>query len=229
MSRELVLSAALRLADDEGYDALTMRRLAQELGVEAMTLYYYVANKDEILTGIVDLVHAEIELPSPGDPWKPAIRRTAISAHEVMLRHGWASAQWLKVGLTPSRLAYMEAILACLRAGGFTSYQTHLAYHALESHIVGFTLWLAGMALPDDLTDLASQVLSEVPADEYPAFVEHLHEHLRPPRPTDVGAFEFALDLLLDGFERMRADADPPLIAGREVRGRGSTRSPRPR
>jgi AcrR family transcriptional regulator len=209
MSRDLVLTAALRLADEEGFDALTMRRLAQELGVEAMTIYYYVANKDEILTGIVDLVHAEIDVPRPGDPWKPALRRTALSAHEVMLRHGWASGQWLKIGLTPARLAYMESILGCLRAGGFSPYETHLAYHALESHIVGFTLWLAGMALPDDLTDLANQVLSEVPADEYPAFVEHLHEHLRPPRKTDVGAFEFALDLLLDGFERMRAGGGP--------------------
>jgi AcrR family transcriptional regulator len=203
MSRELVLSSALRLADAEGMDALTMRRLAQELGVEAMTLYYYVANKDEIVSGIVDLVHAEIELPAAGEPWKPALRRTAISAHEVLLRHGWASAHWLSIGLTPARLAYMEAILACLRAGGFTPYQTHLAYHALESHIVGFTLWLAGMALPNDLTDIATQVLDEVSADEFPAFVEHIHEHLRPPKRTDVGAFEFALDLLLDGFERM--------------------------
>jgi AcrR family transcriptional regulator len=204
MSRELVLSAALRLADGEGIEALTMRRLAQELGVEAMTLYYYVANKDEILSGIVDLIHSEIDLPAPGDAWRPATRRTAISAHEAISRHGWASAQWLSVGLTPARLQYMEAILGCLRSGGFTPYQTHLAYHALESHIVGFTLWLSGMALPEDLTDLANEVLAEVPADEYPAFVEHLHEHLRPPRKTDVGAFEFALDLLLDGFERMR-------------------------
>jgi AcrR family transcriptional regulator len=204
MSRELVLSAALRLADGEGIEALTMRRLAQELGVEAMTLYYYVANKDEILSGIVDLIHSEIDLPEPEDAWRPAIRRTAISAHEAISRHGWASAQWLSVGLTPARLQYMEAILGCLRSGGFTPYQTHLAYHALESHIVGFTLWLSGMALPEDLTDLANEVLAEVPADEYPAFVEHLHEHLRPPRKTDVGAFEFALDLLLDGFERMR-------------------------
>jgi AcrR family transcriptional regulator len=204
MSRELVLSAALRLADEEGIEALTMRRLAQELGVEAMTLYYYVANKDEILSGIVDLVHDEIELPAPKAAWRPAIRRTAISAHEAIVRHRWASAQWLSIGLTPARLQYMEAILGCLRAGGFTPYETHLAYHALESHIVGFALWLAGMALPDDLTDLANEVLAEVPADEYPAFVEHLHEHLRPPRKTDVGAFEFALDLLLDGFERMR-------------------------
>jgi AcrR family transcriptional regulator len=204
MSRELVLSAALRLADGEGIEALTMRRLAQELGVEAMTLYYYVANKDEILSGIVDLVHGEIELPAPGDAWRPAIRRTAISAHEAIVRHGWASAQWLSIGLTPARLRYMEAILGCLRSGGFTAYETHLAYHALESHIVGFALWLSGMALPEDLTDLANEVLAEVPADEYPAFVEHLHEHLRPARKTDVGAFEFALDLLLDGFERMR-------------------------
>jgi AcrR family transcriptional regulator len=204
MSRELVLSAALRLADEEGIEALTMRRLALELGVEAMTLYYYVANKDEILSGIVDLVHGEIELPAPADPWRPAIRRTAISAHEAIVRHGWASAQWLAIGLTPARLRYMEAILGCLRSGGFTPYETHLAYHALESHVVGFALWLAGMALPEDLTDLANEVLAEVPADEYPAFVEHLHEHLRPPRKTDVGAFEFALALLLDGFERMR-------------------------
>jgi AcrR family transcriptional regulator len=211
MSRDLVLSTALRVADEEGIDGLTMRRLAQELGVEAMTLYYYVANKDEILSGIVDLVHAEIELPGPGDPWKPALRRTATSAHEVMLRHGWASAYWLRTGLTPEHLRYMEAILGCLRAGGFTPYQTHLAYHALESHIVGFTLWLAGMALPDDLTDLANEVLREVPADEYPAFVEHIHEHLRPPRRTDVGAFAFALDLLLDGFERMRAGGSAAL------------------
>jgi AcrR family transcriptional regulator len=203
LSRDAVLDAAIRLADEQGIEALTMRRLAESLGVEAMTLYYYVPSKDELLNAIVDLVISEIELPPADGDWKPALRRTAISAHDVHAAHPWA-AGFKTSGLAPGRLRYMEAVLGCLRAGGFSPYETHLAYHALESHIVGFTLWLAGMALPDDLTDLANQVLAEVPADEFPAFVEHLHEHMRPPKKTDVGAFEFALDLLLDGFERMR-------------------------
>jgi|SRR5688572_4568375 len=209
LSRERVLRAAIQLADSSGIESLTMRRLAQELGVEAMTLYYYVANKEEMLEGIVAIVMGEIELPSgTQDDWKGALRRTAISAHDVLVRHPWASARMMTSGLTPERLAYMEGILGCLRSGGFTPWQTHLAYHALESHIVGFTLWLAGMALPDDLADLASSVLGMVDADAHPFFVEHINEHLRAEHGEgDVSSFEFGLDLILDGLERMRAAA----------------------
>jgi AcrR family transcriptional regulator len=203
LSRERVLRAAIGLADADGIGSLTMRRLAQELGVEAMTLYYYVANKDELLNGAVDLVLGEIELPTRGADWKAEIRKTAISEHDVLVRHPWASARMLSSGLTPARLEYMESILGTLRAGGFSPWQTHLAYHALESHIVGFTLWLAGMALPDDLTDVATAVLREVPEEEFPAFVEHIHEHLKPHTGDEEDAFEFGLDLILDGLERM--------------------------
>lgn len=204
LSRTRVLAAAVELADGEGIESLSMRRLAQRLGVEAMTLYYHVENKERLVEGMVAIVMSEIELPSIDVPWKPALRRTALSAHQALLRHRWAAARMMSGGLTAERLMYMESVLACLRAGGFSSYQTHLAYHALESHIVGFSLWLAGMDLPEDLSGLAADVLSTVPADEFPAFVEHIGEHLREPREDDVGAFEFGLDLLLDGFERMR-------------------------
>jgi AcrR family transcriptional regulator len=208
LSRERVLRAAIDLADSSGIESVTMRRLAQELGVEAMTLYYYVANKEEMLEGIVAIVMGEIELPSGEQDWKGALRRTAISAHDVLVRHPWASARMMTSGLTPERLAYMEGILGCLRSGGFTPWQTHLAYHALESHIVGFTLWLAGMALPDDLADLASSVLGMVDADAHPFFVEHINEHLRAEHGEgDVSSFEFGLDLILDGLDRMRAAA----------------------
>ncbi len=202
LSRERVLRAAVELADRDGIEGLSMRRLAQELGVEAMTLYHYVANKDAMVDGMVAMVMAEIELPTSGEPWQPALRRTAPSAPQALMRHPWAASRMLSSGLTPERLTYMEGILGCLRAGGFSAWNTHLAYHALESHIVGFTLWLAGMNLPDNLSAVVSEVLETVPADQYPAFVEHVHEHLRERRETDVGAFEFGLDLLLDGLAR---------------------------
>ena len=112
LSRERVLEAAIALADEAGIGSLTMRKLAQELGVEAMTLYYYVAKKDDILNGIVDIVIGEIELPSPGDDWKPALRRMAISAYEVLVRHPWAAGLVLSSsGVSASRLRYMESIL----------------------------------------------------------------------------------------------------------------------
>lgn len=199
-----MLRAAIELADRDGIESLTMRRLAQELGVEAMTLYYYVANKDEMLEGIVAIVMGEIKLPTSGGEWKAEIRKMAISAHDVLVRHPWASSRMMSGGLTPERLQYMESIFGCFRDGGFSPWQTHLAYHALESHIVGFTLWIAGMSLPADLTDLATSVLREVDAEANPFFVEHIHQHLRERGDTDVSSFEFGLDLILDGLERIR-------------------------
>ena len=149
LSRERVLRAAIELADAEGIGSLTMRRLAQELGVEAMTLYYYVANKDEILAGMVDLVTSQIELPrAPGADWKAAIRRTAITEHEILTNHPWAAGLTLSVKqLSTPRLHYMNWILGTLREAGFSAEMTDHAYHALESHIMGFTLWEVGMNL----------------------------------------------------------------------------------
>ena len=207
LSRERVLEAAIDLADAGGIEALTMRRLAQELGVEAMTLYYYVANKDEILNGIVEMVVAEIELPSAGGDWKAELRATALSAYEILLRHRWAASLVLTgAGTSMARTRYMEAILGCLRRAGFSASLTDHAYHALESHIMGFTLWEVGMNLPGDeeLATLATGFLAQLPEDQFPYLVEHVHQHLKPHDPSDEGEFAFGLDLILDGLERKR-------------------------
>ena len=206
MSRERVLEAAISLADEGGIEPLTMRKLAQELGVEAMTLYYYVANKDEILSGIVDLVVSEIELPLPGADWKAAIRKTAISAHDVLVRHPWAASLMLSAtGSSPARWRYMDAILGCMREAGFSADMTDHAYHALDSHITGFTLWEVQVQIdPATLPDLAANFLRGLPVDEHPYLVEHVHQHLKPRSPEDEGAFAFGLDLILDGLQRIR-------------------------
>lgn len=206
LSRDRVLSAAIDLADKSGIGSLTMRKLAQELGVEAMTLYYYVANKDDILNGIVDIIEGDIELPSPGADWKAALRNTAISAHEVLVRHPWAAQLTLALtGTRPGRWRYMNGILGCLREAGFSAEMTDHGYHALDSHISGFTLWAVQLQFePEDLPDLAANFLSGLPAGEYPYLVEHVHQHLKESSPDDEGEFAFGLDLILDGLERIR-------------------------
>ncbi len=205
MSRERVLRAAVRLADEAGIESLTMRRLAKELGVEAMTLYYYVANKDEILGGIVDVVASEIEAPADGPDWKE-LRKSAISAHEVLMRHRWAAS--LMLSSRHPRLGHMEAVLGCLRRAGFSAEMTHHGYHALESHIMGFTLWLAGMALDaEKLPDLAAEFLRELPRQEFPHVAEHIETHFVKPTEYTGSEFEFGLDLILDGLERIREES----------------------
>jgi AcrR family transcriptional regulator len=172
-----------------------------------MTLYYYVDNKDEILNGIADLIVGEIELPPPGADWKAAIRKTAISAHQALLRHPWAANLVLSAsGFSQARMQYMNALLGCLREAGFSPEMTDLAYHALESHIMGFTLWVVGMNLgsDEDVAALASDFLRDFPRDELPHLAEHIEQHMKPREPADEGAFAFGLDLLLDGLERLR-------------------------
>lgn len=218
MSRERVLRAAVRLADEAGLGSLTMRRLAKELGVEAMTLYYYVANKEEILSGIVDLVASEIESPSfgPGGgsaSWKAEMRRSAVSAHEVLMRHRWAASLMLS-GRQPRR-RHMEAVLGCLRSAGFSAEMTHHAYHAIESHIMGFTLWLVGMALDaEKLPDLAADFLRDLSRDEFPHIAEHIETHFVKATEYQGSEFEFGLDLLLDGLERIRVAAGVSAVSG---------------
>ena len=210
MSRDRVLDAAIGLADAGGIESLTMRRLAQELGVEAMTLYYYVANKDDILNGIADLIVGRIELPSPGADWKAAIRRTAISANEVLQRHPWAASLVLSSsGFSEARMRYMDAILGSLREAGFSAETTDLAYHVLESHIMGFALWVAGMNLgsEEDVAALAKDFLRDFPRDRLPHLAEHIEQHMKPHGSDDPGAFAFGLDLILDGLERVRTAA----------------------
>lgn len=206
LSRDRVLRAAIELADAGGLESLSMRRLAQALGVEAMSLYHHVANKDDLLNGIVDIVVGEAELPSPGAPWKPALRHTAISIHEVLRRHPWAARLVLSAD-SSARLRYMEAILGTLRRGGFSPEETDHAYHALDSHIMGFSLWLVGMNLDTtvDVKALAAEFMERMSREHMPYLVEHAGVHLQPRRPDDEGDFVFGLDLILDGLERLLA------------------------
>lgn len=204
MSRERVLETAIGLADRGGIGALSMRKLAQELGVEAMTLYHYVANKDEILDGIVDMVVSEMELPPPGPDWKAAVRHTSMSAHEVLRAHPWAAALLLSPSrVSQARLRYMNALLGTLRGAGFSPEMTDHAYHALDSHVMGFTLWVVGMNLHEaDLEEMATTFLAELPREELPHLAEHVEQHLKPRDPGDEGDFAFGLDLILEGLAR---------------------------
>ena len=209
LTRDRVLRAAVDLADEAGIESLSMRKLGQALGVEAMSLYNHVANKDDILNGIVDIVESEIELPTPGRDWKAGLRKTAMSAHDVFEHHPWAANLTLSAsGTRPARWRYMNAILGGLREAGFSVETTDLAYHAFESHIAGFTLWASQLQVdPEELPDLAAAFVSQLPVDEFPYLIEHVDQHLKERSPENEGAFAFGLDLILDGLERIR-DAD---------------------
>jgi AcrR family transcriptional regulator len=206
LSRDRVLRAAVELADEGGLELLSMRGLAQQLGVEAMSLYHHVRNKQDLLGGMLDIVYSEIEPPSTEGEWRSAMRCSAISFHRVLLSHPWAcSLLGSVIDPSPLRLRYMNALLGRLRSAGFSADMTHHAYHALDSHIVGFTLWLLPyLAFAKQQPDYAERFLRELPIGELPHLIEHIHVHMEPERPGDVDGFEFGLDLILDGLEGMR-------------------------
>jgi AcrR family transcriptional regulator len=208
LSRERVLRAAITLADEGGIEALSMRKLAKELGVEAMSLYNHVANKDEILDGIIDVVASEADLPPDGVDWKTAIRQSAIATRDVFLRHPWASSLWMsRQGGGSARLRRADWMLRTLREAGLSKDLTYHAYHIVESHILGFTIQQLNFEhTEEELPGLAARFLQQLPADEYPDFVEHVMQHLEPSH-GDEGGFEFGLDLVLDGLEGLRDKA----------------------
>jgi AcrR family transcriptional regulator len=204
LSTERVMRAAIQLADEGGIDALTMRRLGQALRVEAMSLYKHVANKDDILDRLVDLVEAEIELPSDAKHWAEAVRACAVSAHQVLQRHPWAC-NLLMTRFRPSRMRYMNWLLGQLREAGFSPDLAYHGYHVLDGHILGFTLWEAGHAIdPEQLADVAKTYLPRLRLADYPYLAEHVEQHLASAGTTGKSGFEFGLDVILDGLERMR-------------------------
>ncbi|WP_212735215.1 TetR/AcrR family transcriptional regulator C-terminal domain-containing protein [Herbidospora galbida] len=208
LSRERVLEAAVALADEAGLDGLSMRRLATELGVVPMALYKHVANKDELLDGIIDTVVSEIDLtPVEGD-WKPVIRGRILAARQALLRHPWASgAIEARRNPTPAVMAYLDSIIGLFRAGGFGVDEVHHAIHALGSRILGFSQEL----FDDTPTDPdAQEQAAHAMAGTFPWLAE-MALQVAHDEKTVVGSgcddqfeFEFALDLLLDGFERLR-------------------------
>lgn len=214
LSRERVLRAALDLADRDGIGALSMRNLARELGVEAMSLYHYVKSKDELMAGLRDMVMRDIDRPQarPAE-WKTAIRKMAVSYHAALRRHPW----YHDIKAMPSHvgqgtLAYMEWTLGTLRRGGFSARMTHHAYHILDSHVVGSAQWEAGIAaaLPKGkLADVAKSVMERMPIDRFPYMHEHMQQHMGDATKGDKHPFELGLDLILDGLDRLRDEASP--------------------
>jgi AcrR family transcriptional regulator len=206
LSRDRILQAALELADEHGIDALSMRRLGQSLGFEAMSLYNHVANKDDLLDGILDLVLAEAEPAAADASWDEAIRSSAISMHAAFRQHPWASALLMSSAhMRPARLRQMDSLLELLRGAGFSSDATYHAYHVLDGYITGFTLWETGHSFTAaDMTKFAGMVDQMLPVEEYPALNEHAAQHLAEGPHRDVSAFEFGLDLILEGLRKLR-------------------------
>ena len=205
LSRDQVLKAAVALADQSGIGTLSMRRLGQALGVEAMSLYNHVASKSDLLDGMIDIVFSEIGLPASGLGWRSAMRQRAISVRDVMGRHSWA------IGLMESRrspgpatLRHHDAVLGCLRAAGFSTALTAHAYSLLDSYIYGFALQEASLPFgtAEETAQLAQEIAAPMPADQYP----HLHEltvrHILQPGYRYGDEFEIGLDLILDALER---------------------------
>src|SRR5581483_8933133 len=171
---------------------------------EAMSLYNHVAGKDEILDGLGDLVMREFELPPPNGDWESSLRRLAVSAHDALIRHPWAASLLVSPARRiPTRMRYIDAVCGCLRTAGFSPEATFHAYHAIDSHILGFTLWELGHAMPDVSKDAIEEFLRTLPRDEYPHLAEHVDQHLHGTNRDDQPEFEFGLDLILDGFKRL--------------------------
>ncbi|MGA7909932.1 MAG: TetR/AcrR family transcriptional regulator C-terminal domain-containing protein [Candidatus Dormiibacterota bacterium] len=207
LSRERVLRAAMVLADRGGIESLTMRNLGQKLGVEAMSLYNHVANKNDILDGMVDVAFSEIDLPSAGSDWKAAMRDRAISTREMLIRHPWA------VGLMESRstagpatLRHHDSVIGSLRKAGFSIDMSAHAYSVMDSYIYGFALQQVNLppGAREQAPDVAQAFLRQFRADEYPHLAEMVVEHAMKPGYDYGNEFGFGLDLILDGLERLR-------------------------
>jgi AcrR family transcriptional regulator len=212
LTRDRIVLTAMTQADGGGIEALSMRTLAEALGVAPMALYRHVSNKEDLIDGMVDVVFTEIGLPAGGTDWKRAMRQRAFSLRDVLARHRWA------IGLMESRtnpgpatLRHHDAVLGSLRAGGFSVVMTAHAYSLLDSYIYGFAL--TTMNLPFDGTDEAADVseamLAPFPAGEYPNLVEFLDEHVRNPGYSYGDEFAYGLDLILEQLEEVRQTASP--------------------
>jgi AcrR family transcriptional regulator len=207
LSRARVLQAALELADAGGVESLSMRKLAQALGVEAMSLYRHVRNKSDIVDGMVDQVFGEIGLPPSGVDWKTAMRQRAIAARQVLARHPWS------IGLMESRttpgpatLQHHDAVIACLRQAGFSIAMVAHAYSLLDSYIYGFALEQASLPFQtsDQAVEVADSIRHQSPVDAYPHLMELAVQHVLQPGYDYADEFAFGLYLILDGLERAR-------------------------
>jgi AcrR family transcriptional regulator len=209
LNREKELHAGLKLADAHGVEELSMRKLAKALGVEAMSLYNHVANKDDLIDGLIDLVFDEIDAPRPGVEWRTALHRRATSTREALRRHPWANG--LMEGRArpgPSSARVHEAVLRCLREAGFSVADTARAYSIQDSFIYGFALQersLPAFESAEVGAEVADRVMRLVDREVLPYTAEMVDIHVRAGGYNLTAEFEFGLGLILDGLERLRA------------------------
>ncbi len=202
LNRHRILAEAVALADVEGVDALSMRKLAERLGVGAMSLYRHVDNKDDMIAAMIDVVCADIERPKVGGDWRESIMASSASAHRAMLEHRWVAGQWSMRRPGANRTAYMEALLAVLTEAGLADDLVYRGYHAVTMHIVGFTIQeLSFEASSDmDLDAMAEDFLTGLVDADLPHLAEHVRAHMAVEGHGDE--FGFVLGLILDGLER---------------------------
>jgi AcrR family transcriptional regulator len=194
----------MAVADRDGLSSLTIRSLAQELGVKPMSVYHYVTNKDQILDNIVDLVFAEIELPSPGADWRIEMRRRAGSARQALSRHPWAIALLQsRVNPGPATLRHHNAVLGTLRSAGFSIELTAHAFALIDSYVFGFALSETTLPIngPDTVVEVAESMMPRDTADLYPYLVEFTNEHVLKPGYDFRAEFDFGLDAILNALE----------------------------
>lgn len=210
LTRERALATAIKLADAEGLESLTMRRLAKELGVEAMSLYHHVANKDDILDGMADMVFAEIELPSHDVDWRTAMYQRAASQRHALLRHPWAiSILESRTSPGPATLRHHDAVLGRCRAEGFSVAMSAHAFSLIDSYIYGFVLQEITLPFQDDnVEEMVEEIIGHLSPDDYPHMTELTVEHVMREGYNYSDEFDFGLRLILDGLERIAADPD---------------------
>jgi AcrR family transcriptional regulator len=213
LTRERVLQAAVALADRDGVASLSMRKLARELGVEAMSLYHHVASKHALLDGMVDHVFGEIDLPAGEQGWKEAMRQRAVSARAALRRHPWAIALMESRSTPgPANLRHHDAVIGCLRQAGFSVALTAHAYSILDAYIYGFALQEASLPFdtPEETAEVAQSIMADFPAaDAYPHLAELATQHVLQPGYSYGDEYEFGLELILDGLQRAASAPDP--------------------
>lgn len=205
VTRDRAVVSAIALADADGLAALTMRKLAEALGVEAMSLYHHVANKEDLLDGMIDSVFGEIDLPRQDADWKLEMQRRAESVRVVLLRHPWAiGIMESRVSPGPSILRHHDAVLGCLRGGGFAVPMAAHAFALIDSYVYGFVLQEVNLPFndQDEIGEMLEQIMPMLSAEEYPHLAELTVEHVMKPGYRFGNEFAYGLSLILDGLQR---------------------------
>jgi AcrR family transcriptional regulator len=211
LNRDRILAAAVEIADERGVGAVTMREVASRLGVEAMSLYNHVANKDEILDGMADLVAEQFDLPEDVDHWREAMRRRAVSAHEVFGRHPWAPMLFdSRESSGPARLHYLDWVLGKLMTAGFSVDGAARAFSLLDSYIYGFGIQQFNFSADSDVSteEMAEAILAYIPAETYP-YLHRMASHAMQVGYDAEADFDFGLEIVLDGLERILDESRP--------------------